>query len=759
MKNRIRKIVAGLLTFSILAAPPAQAGIQPAEVQKKSLPADFYTRLPSLNQNPNAPELENVRGWTAPHLLVGGSDAYINGEYLYQDFLNDDHGASNGASLLTSPARYHYSSGGLTYPADDRYGNNSGDLFEIRVRSDKEFLYYRVSFTTMLKEDASVVTIGIDTEENRSNDINEWPYRANYNQDLGIDSYITAWGSGGALTTADGSKDLNQTGGSVNADLTRNQMEIKIPKTLLNPERKVWRHWVATGAWNGTSWAQVLPIATNTQMGGGTIETPSIMNLAFRFNEPLIKGANGTEAVGSGFMRDHSQAMALNNRDIEPFHQDIDFGKLNERVTEIINKPEKGVINRIFASRYRHGEGVQDSFPEYMGALQQYMVYIPENHNEAAPAPLALWLHSLSSGANQYAVGNPNLLNILGEKHGFIVATAMARGHDGWYWDSAELDVLEMWEDIANNYLLDPDRTIIGGYSMGGYAAYKFGASFPDWFARAMSIVGPAGVTPGNPPIGEDQESTSTYHLVENYRNLPFYIQHGTNDELVPVLGVTAQYQRIKQLGYRVKYALFPGQDHFSFSVLDSWKLIDQELEKEMTIDSSPRQVTFNYFPAHDNPEFDITHNTAYWLDLIELADISTALPMGKADAVSHAITKSNPLIVPVYDTGIDGTAYVLDGQEWAESYQPLIKRNQLDINLQNIKQVRIASKQAGINPNASTLIRFTSDQAAKLILTDFKKIKAIFINNTPVKYTYRNYKELEIPLPAGSHSVQIIVK
>jgi predicted peptidase len=157
-----------------------------------------------------------------------------------------------------------------------------------------------------------------------------------------------------------------------------------------------------------------------------------------------------------------------------------------------------------------------------MGPFQQYTLYIPENYNKTARTPLALWLHSLGSGANQYAVGNPNLLSILGEKHGFIVATAMARGFDGWYFDSAFLDVFEMWEDIAKQYSLDPTRTIIGGYSMGGYAAYKYGAAFPDWFSRAFSVVGPAGNTPGNPPIGENQERSRNHHYRWiKYNSLP----------------------------------------------------------------------------------------------------------------------------------------------------------------------------------------------------------------------------------------------
>ena len=43
----------------------------------------------------DAPQLQNAprSGWSAKPILVSGATAYRNGEFLYQDFLYDDHGA------------------------------------------------------------------------------------------------------------------------------------------------------------------------------------------------------------------------------------------------------------------------------------------------------------------------------------------------------------------------------------------------------------------------------------------------------------------------------------------------------------------------------------------------------------------------------------------------------------------------------------------------------------------------------------------
>jgi hypothetical protein len=40
-----------------------------------------------------APELTNTGIWTAPPILVSGTTAYRSREFLYQDYLYDDHGA------------------------------------------------------------------------------------------------------------------------------------------------------------------------------------------------------------------------------------------------------------------------------------------------------------------------------------------------------------------------------------------------------------------------------------------------------------------------------------------------------------------------------------------------------------------------------------------------------------------------------------------------------------------------------------------
>ncbi len=68
------------------------------------------------------PQLENTGVWKAPPILVSGAEAYRGGEFLYQDFLYDDHGGAGTADPtdpFNPPANlFSPDHGTLTYPTD-----------------------------------------------------------------------------------------------------------------------------------------------------------------------------------------------------------------------------------------------------------------------------------------------------------------------------------------------------------------------------------------------------------------------------------------------------------------------------------------------------------------------------------------------------------------------------------------------------------------------------------------------------------------
>ncbi|WP_255198349.1 alpha/beta hydrolase-fold protein [Halorarius litoreus] len=239
-------------------------------------------------ENPTPPILENGAGWTADPLLVSGCDAYVDGEYLYQDFVYDDHGADTRSFIAEPPSGaqsvggiYQVPTGDVYYPNDpERYAYNAADLLEFRARPTEEGVAYRITLNTMLDPAAAAVAIGIDTSgTGDSNGRTDWGYGLG---DLGApaDHVLVTWGEGAELDGEPVAAD------AVSVDVERNQIEVEVP---LDPADETWRHYCVTGLWDADAhgFMQVGGDVTETTPGGSNgDDVPPVFNVGFRFDEP-----------------------------------------------------------------------------------------------------------------------------------------------------------------------------------------------------------------------------------------------------------------------------------------------------------------------------------------------------------------------------------------------------------------------------------------------------------------------------------------
>ena len=134
-----------------IACQVATGGVAPVGVDIQPGPAALN------NPPPRAPQLENTGIWQAAPILVSGSTAYRNGEFLYQDFLYDDRGATtNGNAGSTQLAR----SGRYTYPTNiAAYFENAADFVEVRLKLTATDTAVRLTYNSM--SDASLVAATI----------------------------------------------------------------------------------------------------------------------------------------------------------------------------------------------------------------------------------------------------------------------------------------------------------------------------------------------------------------------------------------------------------------------------------------------------------------------------------------------------------------------------------------------------------------------------------------------------------------------
>src|SRR5262249_50198980 len=146
--------------------------------------------------------------------------------------------------------------------------------------------------------------------------------------------------------------------------------------------------------------------------------------LAFRGSEPqpdpdvVDKGstfADGAVTVkaDAAWWRERAQADALEAGDVSAFAADVDFAKLAAGARDDGGVPRTGWIDRILASHFAFGQGVDltktcPRFPPscqgvLRGQLQPYTLYVPDRARPRRGWGLTLLLHALSANQNLYA--------------------------------------------------------------------------------------------------------------------------------------------------------------------------------------------------------------------------------------------------------------------------------------------------------------------------------------------------------------------
>ena len=628
---------------------------------------------------PAAPQLENRSGrFKAAPILVMGQDAYVDGEYLYQDWIYDDNGSDSGAS----DAGGTDTTGDWTYPTNaDVYAGNAADLVELRIAPRKRDVAYRFTLNTLLDGSSTNVALGFDTDGDPTTTIGAA-------DDSGValpgaDEVITTWGTGALLADAGGATPLTDS----HVDVDANQITVVVPRTLSNPVG-TWGASIVVGLRDAATGGWKLPgiqADAETPGGAGPLDSqPSgVFDLGLTFDE----------APAGITPHDSKQAVAIRNK-VAPARP-IDFEDLRTR-TNRTSVPASGTMGRIYPSRKNFGEGKDyDVTPEIHGQLQPYAIYVPTSYDGSTPAPLVLDLHSLGEHYWQYngSVG----VQQIGEQRGAIVIGCECRGEDGWYQHSAEYDVFEMWNDVARHFRLDPDRVGITGYSMGGYATYRLGGLYPDLFGKALSIVGPINGSIWLPPVTRDNATLSNI-WIDNFRNLPIVNAAAGADELVPLAGTRAQnlgapeigIRGFDQLGYRYRYVLYPAAEHLTIGVLKYDLPYQKEFFGDSAVDRNPYHVTFRYLPASDDAELGLVHDHAYWVSGVRLASADGTLPTALVDAFSHASGTGDPTASEQTQTpGYGPLPYVAFERTWGDA-PTIAVENRLTLALTNVGEVTI---------------------------------------------------------------------
>jgi hypothetical protein len=693
--------------------------------------------------------LPKAKGWpfaeswsrTSGTGRLGGGAAY------WSDFLYDDHGA-RGLQVEQPIAALAATDGTYSYPAGPAKGNGA-DVFRNAVGLDAKASYWRVDWNTLVDPKVPIAEWALDTDGSTATGATAWPAGAGV-ASKGIDKALLVSSRGAWVIDPITGKRTDVSRG-LTVDRSARSFVVRVPRTVLDP-RGTWQVRLAAGLANdkGDGFAPVTP------QEGALPGQPAVWNVSYRtvLQEPqqykhgVFSNQFGTETtqhaadLGNYWMEDH-QADALTQGDVSDFAYDLDWADLAARKAT----PEplvRGWSNKWYVTDIDLGQGVVhdssgagDLLPNFLGRVQPYGVFVPTTYTPGKAMPLTWMLHSLGVQHNQYGALDPQQVVQTCEDRRSICATALGRGPDGWYFDAAEADFWAVWNRLAHAYTLDPERTVISGYSMGGYASYKLGLTYPDLFAKAMPLAGPptcgirvtgdvrarSGAADGHCATDGD-----TQLLVGNARYLPYVMADGTLDELVPYTSVREQVDAFKAAGYRYHFETYPTEGHIPYAAKDAFAVPTSQLGRTVR-ETQAARIDYTWLPNLVRADYGIGPTGVYWLrDFVA----RSSKPGSTAHVVAHSGGVVDPLVKvsSSYDAYVPGdpSPAVVEEQTWQRTGTAKLSST-LDLALANVRTVRVDGHRAGLSGYRTITMTLKSDGPAVVTVTGLRPGAVLTVN------------------------------
>ena len=179
-----------------------------------------------------------------------------------------------------------------------------------------------------------------------------------------------------------------------------------------------------------------------------------------------------------------------------------------------------------------------------------YGIWIPHDYDLAEPRPLVLALHPGGSPGAYY--GTTFLRGIVGPAladWGAIIVAPDAPARS-WTSSTSERGVMALLEEVTERYLIDTERVLVTGFSMGGRGTWHLSTRHPDLFTAAIPMAGRSD--------GAD---------VDRVGDMPVFIIHARDDEVVPFEPAEQTALELRERGHTVAFLALDGVGHFQMGV------------------------------------------------------------------------------------------------------------------------------------------------------------------------------------------------
>jgi hypothetical protein len=651
-------LVAAYLVAGALTAPAAAAA---AKGLPQGVAAAALEREPALSV---------PHGWPFPQQFsqTSGTGRMIGGAFEWTDWVYDDYGAASPEalplnSITESADALAPAQGEDVYPsgaADD----DGADIFRAAVGETSNATIWRVDWNTLADPSVPIAEWTFDTDDNAATGASQWRGDAEVSSP-GIEEALIVSAKGAELVNAV----TNQTIASfpTAVDMSARSFLVTIPRSVM-PVSGQWRIRLGAGLADPAGTGFAVP----TQSGGSPASptAPRVYNTTFRSaaQEPAIYtggpsdrlaaelhaalknqtllGAYGFQgipgALTANWWSEDDQAETLATGNVSKFSQLVDWNALAHRART--NPPlVKGWSDRWYVTDLDLGQGVDDTTeanPAFLSRVQPYAVYVPGNYTPKRQLPLTWLLHSADANYNQYGAINPRLVQEACQERDSICVSTEGFGGDGLYQGDAEHDFWQVWRQAALAYRLAPNRTVIGGYSMGGLGSFVLPATYPSDFSEAMPLDGgfddacssASGEGTTQFDIAAAADRTANVHWV------PFVISNSYSDELSPYPVELINLGRYEAAEDQVTLFSTSAPEHVTTDLTDGFASQVEALHGTPVAVIDPGTIDYIWCANTVDPKLRLGPTSVYWLSHLSERNASPASTTARIVARDGAI-------------------------------------------------------------------------------------------------------------------------
>jgi predicted peptidase len=243
-----------------------------------------------------------------------------------------------------------------------------------------------------------------------------------------------------------------------------------------------------------------------------------------------------------------------------------------------------------------HETGFLDRTITVQGATYKYQVFVPDTWTPHQKWPVILFLHGAGErgddGLQETDVGIGTAIR--SNRSVIPAIVVMPQCRPNVWWMQAHMDDLAIasLDAAIKEFHGDVRRTYLTGLSMGGYGTWYLAEKYPGRFAALIVICGgirpPAATLKAYPELAKwtpADEPKSYTDAAAKVGNVPVWIFHGADDDIVPVTESQRIYAAMKAIGNDVHYTEFPGIRHASWDkAYDDPKLFPWLFSKSLAV-------------------------------------------------------------------------------------------------------------------------------------------------------------------------------